>query len=273
MIPAPRAGLATVGDGHRRRSVGRRQSARSPAQRRSRPSSRRISSRRASTRSFRLRIGCPSPGSTSKFPGTGPVPRSVQPGLARDAPPRRSERRPSPFRTRSWSVPPPSTSSASACSRSNNSRRLDDPFLSITNAGIGIPNPATFFDSSDATLRLGPLRRRARHDHGTVLVRRTERHVQPAQSADVHDRRHADLDEATSTPSGSAASSDATNSTRTFRKSRRQSSRSSRTSRMILRGLATRGRHAVRHHRQAVPLQRFQRLRGRRLATVESPDA
>ena len=37
----------------------------------------------------------------------------------------------------------------------DNSRRLDDPFLSLTNAGIGVPNPATFFDSSDATLRLG----------------------------------------------------------------------------------------------------------------------
>jgi len=37
----------------------------------------------------------------------------------------------------------------------NNSRRQDDPFLSLTNASIGIPNPATFFDSSTATLRLG----------------------------------------------------------------------------------------------------------------------
>jgi hypothetical protein len=37
----------------------------------------------------------------------------------------------------------------------NNSRRLDDPFLSMTNAGIGVNNPAVQFDSSDATLRLG----------------------------------------------------------------------------------------------------------------------
>jgi hypothetical protein len=37
----------------------------------------------------------------------------------------------------------------------NNTRQLDDPFLGITNASVGIPNPATFFDNSDATLRLG----------------------------------------------------------------------------------------------------------------------
>jgi hypothetical protein len=37
----------------------------------------------------------------------------------------------------------------------NNSRRLDDDFLGITNASVGVPNPATFYDSSDATLRLG----------------------------------------------------------------------------------------------------------------------
>ena len=37
----------------------------------------------------------------------------------------------------------------------DNNRRLDDPFLDITNEQVGVPNPATFFDSSDATLRLG----------------------------------------------------------------------------------------------------------------------
>ena len=37
----------------------------------------------------------------------------------------------------------------------NNSRQLDDPFLSITNASIGVPNPANFFDQSAATTRLG----------------------------------------------------------------------------------------------------------------------
>jgi hypothetical protein len=37
----------------------------------------------------------------------------------------------------------------------NNSRRLDDGFLSITNASIGVPNPANIFDQSDATTRLG----------------------------------------------------------------------------------------------------------------------
>jgi hypothetical protein len=36
-----------------------------------------------------------------------------------------------------------------------NTRQLDDDFLAITNASVGIPNPATFFDNSDATNRLG----------------------------------------------------------------------------------------------------------------------
>jgi hypothetical protein len=36
-----------------------------------------------------------------------------------------------------------------------NSRALDEPFNSLTNASIGVPNPATFFDDSIATQRLG----------------------------------------------------------------------------------------------------------------------
>jgi hypothetical protein len=37
----------------------------------------------------------------------------------------------------------------------NNTRSLDDDFLAITNDSVGIPNPATFFDNSAATRRLG----------------------------------------------------------------------------------------------------------------------
>jgi hypothetical protein len=37
----------------------------------------------------------------------------------------------------------------------DNTRSLDDPFLDITNQSVGIPNPATFFDASVATTRLG----------------------------------------------------------------------------------------------------------------------
>jgi hypothetical protein len=37
----------------------------------------------------------------------------------------------------------------------DNSRQLDDPFLALTNAGIGVSNPANFFDNSAATTRLG----------------------------------------------------------------------------------------------------------------------
>ncbi|MEW5977817.1 MAG: TonB-dependent receptor [Acidobacteriota bacterium] len=37
----------------------------------------------------------------------------------------------------------------------NNTRSLDDPFLALTNEAIGIPNPANFYDQSNATTRLG----------------------------------------------------------------------------------------------------------------------
>ncbi|RMG09670.1 MAG: TonB-dependent receptor [Acidobacteria bacterium] len=37
----------------------------------------------------------------------------------------------------------------------NNTRRLDDDFLEITNDAVGVANPATAFDDSDATRRLG----------------------------------------------------------------------------------------------------------------------
>jgi hypothetical protein len=37
----------------------------------------------------------------------------------------------------------------------NNSRQLDDPFIGLTNDGIGVSNPANFFDNSTATTRLG----------------------------------------------------------------------------------------------------------------------
>jgi hypothetical protein len=37
----------------------------------------------------------------------------------------------------------------------NNSRSLDDPFLDLTNQSVGIANPATFYDASNATTRLG----------------------------------------------------------------------------------------------------------------------
>ena len=37
----------------------------------------------------------------------------------------------------------------------NNSRQLDDPFLDLTNRGVGVDNPATFYDASIATTRLG----------------------------------------------------------------------------------------------------------------------
>lgn len=49
----------------------------------------------------------------------------------------------------------------------DNTRRLDDPFLQITNESVGIPNPAVAFDSSPSTLRLGHYVGRP----GTILER------------------------------------------------------------------------------------------------------
>ncbi|MGI9068065.1 MAG: carboxypeptidase regulatory-like domain-containing protein [Pyrinomonadaceae bacterium] len=49
----------------------------------------------------------------------------------------------------------------------NNTRVLDDPFLAITNESVGIPNPATAFDTGPGTLRLGHYVGRP----GTILER------------------------------------------------------------------------------------------------------
>jgi Carboxypeptidase regulatory-like domain len=49
----------------------------------------------------------------------------------------------------------------------NNTRVLDDPFLAITNESVGIPNPATFYDKGQGTLRLGHYVGRP----GTILER------------------------------------------------------------------------------------------------------
>lgn len=49
----------------------------------------------------------------------------------------------------------------------NNTRVLDDPFLSITNESVGIPNPAIFFDQGPGTQRLGHYVGRP----GTILER------------------------------------------------------------------------------------------------------
>lgn len=49
----------------------------------------------------------------------------------------------------------------------DNTRRLDDPFLALTNESVGVPNPAVAFDSSPSTLRLGHYVGRP----GTILER------------------------------------------------------------------------------------------------------
>jgi hypothetical protein len=49
----------------------------------------------------------------------------------------------------------------------NNTRVLDDPFLAITNASVGIPNPAAAFDRGSGTMRLGHYVGRP----GTILER------------------------------------------------------------------------------------------------------
>ena len=60
----------------------------------------------------------------------------------------------------------------------NNTRSLNDPFLELTNASVGISNPATFFDSSDATAEARPLYRPARRHDGPILFRGPERQFQ-----------------------------------------------------------------------------------------------
>ena len=77
----------------------------------------------------------------------------------------------------------------------NNSRQLDDPFLALTNESMGIDNPATFYDNTDATKRLGHYIGRPGSTDGAVFVRRAERQLQQASATHVDSRRHTQLDD------------------------------------------------------------------------------
>ena len=61
--------------------------------------------------------------------------------------------------------------------------------------GVGVANPATFYDASIATHAPGPLHRPAGRHDGALFVRRAERQLQQAAAADLDDRRHAQLDD------------------------------------------------------------------------------
>ncbi len=95
---------------------------------------------------------------------------------------------------------------------------------------IGVPNPAKFFDASDATTRLGPLHRGARRHAGPFSF------GGPNDSFNRREQRTWTIGDTLSwtrarTRCGSAASSGAARSTRTCRRNRRRSSRSSTISR------------------------------------------
>ena len=77
----------------------------------------------------------------------------------------------------------------------NNTRQLDDPFLDMTNDGVGVPNPATFFDSSIATTRLGHYVGRPGGTMERFSFGGPNDSFNKRRAADLDDRRHVQLDD------------------------------------------------------------------------------
>ena len=177
-------GLAGRRQRHRRAgSVGRRQPARPPAQRRAgrvqagpvhAEARRPAHEQPPAERHVLLR----------QLPGLRSVPGPVEPGLAVHAAARGPERAPSRSRTR-LDLRRATRSTRCAAGSSPATTRGSSTIRSstLTNAAVGVPNPATFFDESMRRTRLGHYVGAAGHDHGALLVRRPERHVQPAASS------------------------------------------------------------------------------------------
>ena len=82
------------------------------------------------------------------------VPGSVQPGVAVHAEARRSQRHGRALRHADLG-PNKVNEVRGGMFYLNNTRQLDDPFLDLTNRGVGVDNPAKFYDASIATTRLG----------------------------------------------------------------------------------------------------------------------
>ena len=123
----------------------------------------------------------------------------------------------------------------------NNSRQLDDPFLDLTNQGIGVAEPGDVLRQQHRHDAARPLHRQAGRHDGAVLVRRPERQLQQAAAANLDASATRSAGRWRRTRFASAAKCAATSSTRICPRNRRRSSRSSTTSRMLLRGLATEG--------------------------------
>ena len=200
------------------------------------------------------------------------VPGSVQPGVALHAEARRSQRHGGALRH-------------AHLGREQGQRDARRHVLpqQLPAAGRSVPrahqrrasastNPATFYDSSIATTRLGHyVGRPGRHD-GALLVRRSERQLQQAAAANLDHRRHAELDDVVArashgrrVPAQRVQHQPARGTGDGVREVRQLHDAASRP--------GDRRRHAVRHHRQAVPLQRLQHVRLRRLAAVAVADA
>ena len=154
----------------------------------------------------------------------------------------------------------------------NNTRQLDDPFLGLTNDSVGVPNPATFFDSSTATTRLGHYIGRPGGTMERFSFGGPNDSFNKRRAADLDDRRHAQLDH----DGARAAHGRRVPAQRIQHQPARGAGDGVREVRQLHAAPARagdRGRHAVRHHRQAVPLQRLQPVPRRRLAAVAVADA
>ena len=153
----------------------------------------------------------------------------------------------------------------------DNTRQLDDPFLDITNASVGIPNPANNYDTSNATTRLGHYVGRP----GGTMERFS--FGGPNDSFNKREQR-------TWTIGNTLTWSTTSHALRMGGEFRRNEFNTNLPEEqatefekfdnftMFLRGLGNGGGHAVRDHRQAVPLQRLQSVPRRRLAARTRAD-
>ena len=153
----------------------------------------------------------------------------------------------------------------------NNTRQLDDPFLDITNASVGIPNPANNYDTSAATTRLGHyvgrpggiMERFSFGGPNDSFNKREQRTWTIGNTLDLVDdvARAADGRRVPSQRVQHEPAGGAGHRVREVRQFHAVPARAGHG-----------GGYAVRHHRQAVPLQRLQSVPRRRLAARTRPD-
>ena len=182
VIPAPREG---IGDGRERRrgdGIGRRQPARASEQRGSsgvQAGSGHAEAGRATVQQSAAEWDV----LLRRFPRLRSVPRSRRRWLRRSRSARRQERHVRAHRTTGCSAATRSMRSAVVCSACATRGSWTTRSTSLTNASVGVPNPATFFDDVDRHAAARPLHRQAGDDHGAFLVWRSQRLVQQAAPA------------------------------------------------------------------------------------------